>query len=74
VAFDADHATVRVGPVVLFKDGVPFDQRAPDAAAYLSGSDIDIDVDLGAGGPHSATVWTCDLSAEYVAINAEYRT
>jgi glutamate N-acetyltransferase/amino-acid N-acetyltransferase len=74
VAFDADHATVRVGPVVLFKDGVPFDQRAPDAAAYLSGSDIDIEVDLGAGGPHSATIWTCDLSAEYVAINAEYRT
>jgi glutamate N-acetyltransferase/amino-acid N-acetyltransferase len=74
VAFDADHATVRVGPVVLFKDGVPFDQRAPDAAAYLSGSDIDIEVDLGVGGPHSATIWTCDLSAEYVAINAEYRT
>ena len=31
-------------------------------------------LDLGAGGPHSATVWTCDLSEEYVAINAEYRT
>jgi glutamate N-acetyltransferase/amino-acid N-acetyltransferase len=74
VAFDAEHASVRVGPVVLFKDGVPFDDRAPDAAGYLAGSDIDIEVDLGAGGPHSATVWTCDLSAEYVAINAEYRT
>ena len=74
VPFDVDHATVRVGPVVLFKDGVPFDERAPEAAAYLAGSDIDIEVDLGAGGPHSATVWTCDLSEEYVAINAEYRT
>jgi glutamate N-acetyltransferase/amino-acid N-acetyltransferase len=74
VAFDADHASVRVGPVVLFRDGVPFDDRAPDAAIYLAGSDIDIEVDLGAGGHHSATVWTCDLSAEYVAINAEYRT
>jgi glutamate N-acetyltransferase/amino-acid N-acetyltransferase len=74
VAFDVEHATVRVGPVVLFKDGVPFDDRAPEAAAYLAGSDIDIDVDLGARGTHSATVWTCDLSAEYVAINADYRT
>ena len=74
VAFDVEHATVRIGPVVLFKDGVPFDERAPEAAVYLAGSDLEIDVDLGAGGPHSATVWTCDLSAEYVAINAEYRT
>ncbi len=74
VAFDVEHATVRVGPVVLFKDGVPFDDRAAEAAAYLAGSDIDIEVDLGAGGAHTATVWTCDLSAEYVAINADYRT
>ena len=29
--------------------------------------------DLGSGGDMS-TVWTCDLSAEYVRINAEYRT
>jgi glutamate N-acetyltransferase/amino-acid N-acetyltransferase len=74
VAFDADHASVRIGPVELFKDGVPFDDRAPEAAACLAGSDIEITVDLGAGGACSATVWTCDLSAEYVAINAEYRT
>jgi len=74
VAFDVEHATVRIGPVVLFKDGVPFDERAPEAAVYLAGSDLEIDVGLGAGGPHAATVWTCDLSAEYVAINAEYRT
>jgi glutamate N-acetyltransferase / amino-acid N-acetyltransferase len=31
-------------------------------------------VDLGTGGPGQATVWTCDLSAEYVRINGEYRT
>jgi glutamate N-acetyltransferase/amino-acid N-acetyltransferase len=32
-----------------------------------------VSVDLGSG-PASSTVWTCDLSAEYVRINAEYRT
>jgi N-acetylglutamate synthase/N-acetylornithine aminotransferase len=26
------------------------------------------------GGPGAATFWTCDLSKEYVAINANYRT
>ena len=74
VAFDPDRASVLVGAVVLFKDGVPFDDRAPLAADYLTGTDIEITIDLGAGGSHQATVWTCDLSAEYVKINAEYRT
>ena len=31
-------------------------------------------VDLGTGGSGTARMWTCDLSAEYVQINAEYRT
>jgi N-acetylglutamate synthase/N-acetylornithine aminotransferase len=29
---------------------------------------------MGTEGGGDATVWTCDLSAEYVRINAEYRT
>ena len=74
VAFDVERASVLVGSIVLFKDGVPFDDRAPLAADYLTGTDIEITIDLGAGGSHQATVWTCDLSAEYVKINAEYRT
>ena len=36
--------------------------------------DISVSVDLGTGGTHEATMWTCDLSKEYVQINAEYRT
>jgi len=74
VAFDVERASVLVGSIVLFKDGVPFDDRAPLAADYLTGTDIEVAIDLGAGGSHRATVWTCDLSAEYVKINAEYRT
>ena len=30
--------------------------------------------DLGTGGGEHATIWTCDLSADYVKINADYRT
>ncbi|HQZ38796.1 MAG TPA: bifunctional glutamate N-acetyltransferase/amino-acid acetyltransferase ArgJ [Vicinamibacterales bacterium] len=73
-AFVLDRARVRIGPLVLFEQGRPFDERAPQAASYLQGRELAIEVDLGAGGRFSATVWTCDLSAEYVKINAEYRT
>ena len=67
-------ARVQIGSLVLFENGRPFDELAPQAADYLTGKDLAITVDLGAGGSHRATVWTCDLSAEYVKINAEYRT
>jgi glutamate N-acetyltransferase/amino-acid N-acetyltransferase len=73
-AFVLAGARVQIGELVLFENGRPFDELAPQAAEYLQGKDIDIKVDLGTGGQLSATVWTCDLSAEYVKINAEYRT
>ena len=72
--FVLDSARVQIGPLVLFENGRPYDERAPDAAEYLKGASLEITVDVGAGGGHSATVWTCDLTAEYVKINAEYRT
>jgi glutamate N-acetyltransferase/amino-acid N-acetyltransferase len=73
VAFDLSRATVTIGRTVLFEDGRPFDDRAPEAAEYLRQRDVAVTVGLGAG-TSEATVWTCDLSAEYVRINAEYRT
>jgi len=73
VELDLARAAVRIGPVELFRDGIPYDDRAPEAAACLRGTEIVIQVHLGAGD-QTATMWTCDLSAEYVRINAEYRT
>lgn len=73
-AFVLDGARVQIGSLVLFENGRPFDELAPKAAEYLMGKDLSIEVNLGAGGSHRATVWTCDLTAEYVKINAEYRT
>jgi glutamate N-acetyltransferase/amino-acid N-acetyltransferase len=73
-AFSLQGAAVRVGPVELFSHGAPHDELAPQAAAYLKGHDIEIEVDLGTGGTGASQMWTCDLSAEYVRINAEYRT
>jgi glutamate N-acetyltransferase/amino-acid N-acetyltransferase len=73
VAFDLSRAAVTIGGIVLFKDGQPHDEAAERAATYLKNREIAIIVDLGAGAA-SSMVWTCDLSAEYVRINAEYRT
>jgi glutamate N-acetyltransferase/amino-acid N-acetyltransferase len=74
VSFDVDRATVQVGGVRLFENGLPYDHAAPQAAAHMQGREVSIDVNLGTGGGMEATIWTCDLSAEYVRINGEYRT
>ena len=42
-------------------------------AAVMAEEEITITIDLNAG-EHSETVWTCDLSQEYVRINADYRS
>jgi glutamate N-acetyltransferase/amino-acid N-acetyltransferase len=74
VDFTLAGARVLIGSTVLFEGGRPFDERAPEAAQHLKNKDVRVEVDLGVGGPEDATMWTCDLSAEYVRINAEYRT
>ncbi|RBP09254.1 glutamate N-acetyltransferase [Roseiarcus fermentans] len=44
-----------------------------EASAYMKKPEIKITADLGIGGGR-ATVWTCDLTKEYVAINGDYRS
>jgi len=53
-------------------------ERGPDyseeaVSSYMKQDDITIRVDLGLGNG-KATVWTCDLTKEYVAINGDYRS
>jgi glutamate N-acetyltransferase/amino-acid N-acetyltransferase len=73
VMFDMQKVTVRIGGILLFDNGLPHDEAAPKAAEILRRDTVDIEVSLGAGNA-SATIWGCDLSAEYVRINGEYRT
>jgi glutamate N-acetyltransferase/amino-acid N-acetyltransferase len=73
VTFDMQRVTVRIGGILLFENGLPHDESAPKAAEILTRDTVDIEVSLG-GGDASATIWGCDLSAEYVRINGEYRT
>jgi glutamate N-acetyltransferase/amino-acid N-acetyltransferase len=48
-----------------------YDEAA--ASAYMKKDSIVITADLGIG-PGRATVWTCDLTKDYVAINGDYRS
>jgi glutamate N-acetyltransferase/amino-acid N-acetyltransferase len=73
-AFVLDRASVTIGDVQVFVAGVPHDERADRAADVMRMSEMTVTVDLGTGGAHAATMWTCDFSADYVKINAEYRT
>jgi glutamate N-acetyltransferase/amino-acid N-acetyltransferase len=73
-AFVLERASVAIGAVPLFVTGAPHDERADEAAKVLEAPAVTVTVDLGTGGTHDATMWTCDFSAEYVRINAEYRT
>ncbi len=73
VPLDAHSLALWFGDVQLVGGGEPLDYSEDDAHATLLGKDVAIRLDLGLGDA-SATVWTCDFSPEYVAINADYRT
>lgn len=71
---DRDRLTISFGDICVARDG----ERVPDyseaaCAAYMKNDEIVINVDLKLG-PGTATMWGCDLTADYVAINADYRS
>ena len=74
VRFDLARTRVQIGPVELFVHERIHADREPAAAEHLKASEVEIAIDLGSGGTASATMWSCDFSAEYVRINADYRT
>ena len=47
--FVLDHASVRIGDIDLFVNGVPFDERAESAATVLQQRQMVITVNLGTG-------------------------
>ena len=52
---------------------VYFTYDEDEVTTHLKGTDISIAVDLGVGRSRSR-VWTCDLTHDYIRINADYRT
>ena len=73
-AADRDRLSIRFGDVQVAENGwVAPGYKEADAAAHMKGENLLIGVDLGLGQGH-ATVWTCDLTHDYIAINADYRS
>jgi glutamate N-acetyltransferase/amino-acid N-acetyltransferase len=60
------HAVARAGARVQDLDEAPI-------AAHLKGREILVEISVG-GGPGRAVVWTCDLTHDYISINADYRS
>jgi len=73
VEVDPDRLSLWFDDLHLVKDGQPYDVDEERAAEILSQDEITIAVDLGQGEAE-ATIWTCDLTHDYVTINAHYRT
>ena len=67
------HMKCAVGPVVIFRNGQPTAADIGKVARLMKADTVDVTVDLGAGKA-SATMLTCDLSREYIRINADYHT
>lgn len=61
------------GDVNVFANGMPTNFDEADSTRAISGKDVFIRLDLGTGDART-TVWTCDLSHDYVTINGKYRT
>lgn len=70
---DPDRLEVVFAGITTCRDGmaVPFDEALATVALAADEIEVVVDLHLGAG---ASTVWTCDLSYEYVRINGEYRT
>jgi glutamate N-acetyltransferase/amino-acid N-acetyltransferase len=71
---DRDRLSIRFGDLWAAREGAQaptYDEAA--MSAYMKHDELKIVVDVGVGSA-AATMWTCDLTKEYVAINGDYRS
>ena len=77
VDFDPDRIELRIksgaGELLIFKDGVQAEYSEEKASAILSEKEVEIISDMKQGSC-SAEAYGCDLSYDYVKINADYRS
>jgi len=71
---DRDRLSIGFGGIWAAREGLPLaDYDEAPVAEHLKGQEIAVAVDIGLGDG-AATVWTCDLTHGYIAINADYRS
>jgi glutamate N-acetyltransferase/amino-acid N-acetyltransferase len=74
VAFAEEELSLWINDVAVYKDGVPlgFDS-AGLSQSIKSKRDVQLRLVFG-GGSEAVRFWTCDLTAEYIRLNADYTT
>jgi glutamate N-acetyltransferase / amino-acid N-acetyltransferase len=66
--------SVKFGDLYAARDGlVSAEYDEAKMSAYVKNQEFEVSVDVGVG-KGSSTVWTCDLTKQYVAINGDYRS
>lgn len=77
VNFDPENVELffesKSGRIQIFKDGVATDYSEEEATKILSDPEVTVVVDMKMGEA-TATAWGCDLTYDYVKINADYRS
>lgn len=77
VQFDSEKLELffqsRSGQIQIYKDGIATDYSEEEATKILSEPEVTVLVDMKCGEA-SATAWGCDLTYDYVKINADYRS
>ena len=73
VAFDPDKAILKLQGTPVFRRGQPLPFDAPAVSQSLAAAEVRVELACNLG-KSQATCWTCDLSKEYVTINADYHT
>ncbi|MHC4426844.1 MAG: bifunctional glutamate N-acetyltransferase/amino-acid acetyltransferase ArgJ [Planctomycetota bacterium] len=73
VKLNPQKLSCKLGQITVFRNGTPAKFDPGKASKVISQTEHTITVDLGAGGA-SDFCYGCDLSAEYVKINADYHT
>ncbi len=71
---DRDRLSISFGDHLVAQNGERSgDYSEQKVSEYMKRDEIKVGIDMGMG-PGRATVWTCDLTKEYVAINGDYRS
>lgn len=70
---DVEKIGVSLGEIEVVKNGLPLDFNEEEGKGYLDNETVKLIVDLN-NGNYEATAWGCDLTYDYIKINASYRT
>jgi glutamate N-acetyltransferase/amino-acid N-acetyltransferase len=69
----AEKLTIRIGPTLVFRRGAPTKFNAKSVSKHLASCEVEVVCNLGLGKGRF-TALTCDLSKDYITINADYHT